>query len=177
MRFVHFRDIIHRDLKPSNILIGWNGRALIGDFGSSRFTIDDGTLTSELGTVHYAAPELFVQNAELTTKVDVWGFGLVLYEIVTCTAVFPISLRPFEVIRQIRTHYRPPIPSECGDYIRELISRCWSDDPLFRPSFDAILREFRARQFAIIPGVDCDEIRRAVDGVLQWELKAGMSPT
>jgi hypothetical protein len=43
MRFVHRQGIVDRDLKPSNILIRDNGRALIGDFGSSRLTRDDAT--------------------------------------------------------------------------------------------------------------------------------------
>jgi hypothetical protein len=172
MRFVHFREIIHRDLKPSNIFIRENGRALIGDFGSSRFTNDDGTLTGESGTVHYAAPELFQEHAELTGKVDVWGFGMILYEIVSGFPVFATSLSPFDVIRQIRCHYRPIIPMECGGYMEGLIGRCWSDDPSLRPSFEEILREFQDREFAILPGVDCAAIRGAVEGVLTWESDA-----
>jgi serine/threonine protein kinase len=175
MRFVHFRGIIHRDLKPSNILIRSNGRALIGDFGSSRFTNDDGTLTGPSATVHYAAPELFDEHALLTPKVDVWGFGLILYEIVSGFPAFPLSLSPFDVIRQMRRGARPIRPSGCGEYMEGLITRCWSDDPSSRPSFDEILREFQDRRFAILPDVDCDEISRAVDGVLRWEVDARVS--
>jgi serine/threonine protein kinase len=176
MRFVHSRKIIHRDLKPSNILIRGNGRALIGDFGSIRFENSEGTLTAESGTVHYAAPELFDESADLTTKVDVWAFGLILYEIVSGFAVFPSSLSPFDVIRKIRRRERPviPIPEECGEYMEALIRRCWSDDPASRPSFDEILDEFRGRRFAILPGVNCDEIIGAVNGVLTWESDAGL---
>jgi serine/threonine protein kinase len=177
MRFVHFRGIIHRDLKPSNILIRGSGRALIGDFGSSRFKDDDGTITGATGTVHYAAPELFDETAFLTPKVDVWGFGLILYEIVSGFPVFPTSLSPFDVIRQMQSHHRPDISSECGEYMRGMIQRCWSDDPASRPSFEAILREFRARRFAILPAVDGEEIFSAVDGVLRWELDARVSPS
>jgi serine/threonine protein kinase len=172
MKYVHSRGIIHRDMKPSNIFVRDDGRALIGDFGSSRFQDDDGTLTGVCGTVHYAAPELFDADAELTPKVDVWGFGLTLYEIVSGFAVFPISLSPFDVIRKMRRGYRPVIPVECGGYMEGLIRRCWSDDPSSRPSFSEILAEFRDRQFAILPGIACEEIRRAVDDVLRWEYDA-----
>jgi serine/threonine protein kinase len=175
MRFVHVRQIIHRDLKPSNVLIRGNGRALIGDFGSSRFQNDDSTWTTRSGTVHYAAPELFEDSTELTPKVDVWGFGLILYEIVSGLAVFPFSLSPFDVIRQMRRRYRPIIPVECGEYMGGLISRCWSDNPCLRPSFNDILLEFQARGFRILPDVDCDEIRAAVGGVLMWEFHAGVA--
>jgi serine/threonine protein kinase len=174
MRYVHSKGIVHRDLKPSNVLIRRNGRALIGDFGSSRFTRDDATQTGESGTPHYAAPEQFQEHAELTPKIDVWSFGLILYEIVSGSAVFPSSLQPREVARQIRARYRPPVPRTGGDHMGDLIERCWSQDPLDRPSFADILREFQSRQFAILPSTNIDEVRDAVEEVLQWESKAGV---
>jgi serine/threonine protein kinase len=172
MRFVHSQQIIHRDLKPSNVLIRGNGRALIGDFGSSGLTSEDATMTAQSGTVHYAAPELFNETVQLTPKVDVWSFGLILYELVSGLSVFPSRLASFEVIRRMRDRFRPIIPEECGRYMGGLIDRCWSDDPSCRPSFDEILREFQARNFTILPKVDCDEICAVVDRVLQWELHA-----
>jgi serine/threonine protein kinase len=172
MRFIHLRHIIHRDMKPSNILISGNGRALIGDFGSSRADSDYATSTGESGTVYYAAPELFDEGADWTPKVDVWSFGLILYEMMTGAPVFPISLPPFDVIRKMRRQDRPMIPDECGDYMEDLIRRCWSDDPSSRPSFDEILQEFRDLRFAILPAVDCRQLRDAVDGVLRWECDA-----
>jgi serine/threonine protein kinase len=172
MRFVHSRQIIHRDLKPSNIFIRTDGRALIGDFGSSRFMNDNGTRTANSGTVHYAAPELFEEDAKLTPKVDVWGFGLILYEIVSGLVVFPPSLSPFEVIQKIRNRYRPVIPIDRGEYMEGLIGRCWSHDPSCRPSFDEILAEFQARQFKILRDADSEEICEAVDAVLRSEPEA-----
>jgi serine/threonine protein kinase len=169
MRFVHGRGIIHRDLKPSNILVRANGRALIGDFGSSRFKDEDSTLTGDTGTVHYAAPELFEEDAVLSGKVDVFGFGLILYELFTGSAVFPICLSGLEVIRRRRSGYRPTPPEECGGFMRALIRRCWSDNPCSRPSFDEILREFESEQFKIMPGVDYEEISNIVGGVVAWE--------
>jgi hypothetical protein len=48
-------------------------------------------------------------------------------------------------------------------------------DPSSRLSFDAILREIQARRFAILPGVDCEQVDGAVEGVLKWESQAGHS--
>jgi TPR repeat protein len=171
MRYVHGHKIIHRDLKPSNILIRGNGRAVIGDFGSSRFTRDGATLTGPSGTVHYAAPEQFDEGGELTSKVDVWAFGFILYELLTGFPVFPRSLPPFEVIRRLRSRYRPTIVTDYGDYMEGLIGRCWSHNPSSRPSFDDILRDFEVQGFALIPGVDCQAIRDVVDQVVAWELR------
>jgi serine/threonine protein kinase len=172
MRYVHSRGIIHRDLKPSNILIERQGRALIGDFGSIRFTSDDATLTAESGTAHYAAPEQFQPDGELTPKVDVWSFGLILYRLFSNSAVFPASLSPLEVTRQIRDGYRPALPNAGGEYMRKLIARCWLQDLASRPTFGEILGEFQSRGFAILPLVDCAQVRYAVDGVLGWEVRA-----
>jgi serine/threonine protein kinase len=174
MRFVHSRAIIHRDLKPSNILIRANGRALIGDFGSSCSVDSDATITglSESGTVHYAAPELFEDDAEPTAKVDVFAFGLILYEIITGHPVRPLSMSPFDVIRQIRSGYQPTFPRTCGEYMKATINRCLSRDPSSRPSFDELLRGFGTCKFKILPGVDCDEIAGHVQGVRLWESKA-----
>jgi serine/threonine protein kinase len=173
MRFVHLQGIMHWDLKPSNILICENGRALIGDFGSSHFERDDATLTGVSGTVYYAAPEMFIEDSELTGKVDVWGFGVTLYEIFAGRALFPPSLAPLEVVRKLQAQHRPSIPPKCGEYMSGLIRRCWSDNPRSRPTFDDILREFQAREFAILPDADSVQLQAAVDAVLQWELDAG----
>jgi hypothetical protein len=153
-------------------LIRRNGRALTGDFGSSRFNNDELTLTGQSTTLYYAGPSLFDEDAELAPNIDVWGLGLILYEIAAGSAVFPISLSPFGVIRQMRRQYRLAIPRECGDYMTDLICRCWSDALSSRSSFGAIVREFQACEFAILPGVDCNEIRSVIDDVLQWEFNA-----
>jgi mitogen-activated protein kinase 1/3 len=99
LRFVHSHDLVHRDLKPSNVFIRKNGRALIGAFGSSRFKRDNRTLTAPSSTCYSAAPEVFDEDAKLTTVVDVWAFGLIVYDIFARSAAFPILLSPFDVIR------------------------------------------------------------------------------
>jgi serine/threonine protein kinase len=175
MRFVHFRSIIHRDLKPSNVFIRSHGRALIGDFGSSRFTSDYATLTEPLVTLHYTPPESFQEGAKATPKVDVWAFGLLLYEIFVGSPVFAPSLSPFALIRQLRSGSRPLIPVECGEYMGGLIRRCWSDEPSDRPTFDDICGEFQRRKFVILPGADCNKLRNTVDNVLMWERDAHIS--
>jgi serine/threonine protein kinase len=169
MRFIHWRNIIHLDLKPSNILVRDNCRALIGDFGSSFFERDEGTIPVRTGTFNYAAPELTDASCNVSGKVDVFAFGLILYEIFCDDAVFPTSLPLFTVIQRIRSEYRPSISGECGEYMKVLICRCWSQNPSSRPSFDEILRDIQAHQYKILPGVDCAAIRGAVEGVLAWE--------
>jgi serine/threonine protein kinase len=173
MKYVHSRHIIHRDLKPSNILLNGTWRALIGDFGSSRFELDRATLTTESGTVRYAAPGQFEESACCTTKVDVFSFGLILYELLLNRPVFPVSIHPFSVIRAHRDGSRPSIPSSISTFMQELIRRYWSVNPDSRPSFQEILNGFRSIDFDICPNADRAVIRCAVDAVKTWEECSG----
>ncbi|KAF9593174.1 hypothetical protein IFM89_020470 [Coptis chinensis] len=77
--------LIFRDFKTSNILLDEDFNAKLSDFGLARQGPSEGlghVSTSVVGTVGYAAPE-YVQTGRLTTKSDVWSFGVVLYELIT----------------------------------------------------------------------------------------------
>jgi serine/threonine protein kinase len=85
--FLHRKNIFHRDLKPGNILIDElrDGMKIlkIGDFGISKMDIDTmkQTLTTFAfdTTVAYMAPEAVDKKEKLTSKVDMWALGVILY--------------------------------------------------------------------------------------------------
>ncbi|KAL2323215.1 hypothetical protein Fmac_027594 [Flemingia macrophylla] len=77
--------IIFRDFKSSNILLDEQWNAKLSDFGLARLGPSDGLThvsTAVVGTMGYAAPE-YVQTGRLTSKSDVWGYGVFLYELIT----------------------------------------------------------------------------------------------
>ncbi|XWS22951.1 hypothetical protein CRYUN_Cryun29cG0079800 [Craigia yunnanensis] len=79
------QSFIHRDLKPSNILLGDDMRAKVADFGLVRLAPVDGKQSIETrlaGTFGYLAPEYAV-TGRVTTKVDVFSFGVILMELIT----------------------------------------------------------------------------------------------
>ncbi|BBN04902.1 hypothetical protein MPTK1_3g08670 [Marchantia polymorpha subsp. ruderalis] len=87
MEYLHslaHKSFIHRDLKPSNILLGDDFRAKVSDFGlvklapEGKFSVE----TRLAGTFGYLAPEYAV-TGRVTTKADVFSFGVVLMELIT----------------------------------------------------------------------------------------------
>ncbi|XP_020217729.1 serine/threonine-protein kinase PCRK1 isoform X2 [Cajanus cajan] len=77
--------IIFRDFKASNILLDEQWNAKLSDFGLARLGPSDGLThvsTAVVGTMGYAAPE-YVQTGRLTSKSDVWSYGVFLYELIT----------------------------------------------------------------------------------------------
>lgn len=81
-------DIVNRDVSPGNIMIGFDGRIRLIDFGIAQTTIDvKSQIGSIKGKISYMAPEQ-VRGLPVDHRVDLFGLGTVLYEMLT-------GLQPF----------------------------------------------------------------------------------
>ncbi|KAG9140642.1 hypothetical protein Leryth_006845 [Lithospermum erythrorhizon] len=77
--------VIYRDFKSSNVLLDENLKSKLSDFGLAREGPTAGNThvsTAVVGTYGYAAPD-YIETGHLTSKSDVWSFGIVLYELLT----------------------------------------------------------------------------------------------
>ena len=122
--YAHRNLVVHRDLKPSNVLVTSTGAAKLVDFGIAKPLQDEDVGLTHTGaramTPDYAAPEQ-ITGDPITTATDVYGLGLILYELLT-------ARRPYE--GRTRTS-------------AELEKAILRDDPV-RPSA-AVLQDLRRR--------------------------------
>eukprot|EP01060_Flectonema_neradi_P032513 TRINITY_DN5183_c0_g1_i1.p1 TRINITY_DN5183_c0_g1~~TRINITY_DN5183_c0_g1_i1.p1 ORF type:complete len:321 (+),score=21.27 TRINITY_DN5183_c0_g1_i1:59-1021(+) len=89
LKYCHSRKIIHRDIKPPNILVSRNGVVKICDFGISRTCITpQRTLTREVVTLWYRAPEILLGAQSYTSVIDVWSVGCIMAELLFMCALF-----------------------------------------------------------------------------------------
>lgn len=81
IKYCHSKRILHRDLKPQNLLVDKSGAIKLADFGLARaFGVPIKTLTHEVLTLWYRAPEILMGQKEYSTPVDIWSIGCIFYE-------------------------------------------------------------------------------------------------
>jgi len=138
--FFHESGLIHRDLKSPNILFSQSFKIKLCDFGLSRIASSE--MTNNIGTIAWIAPEMFT-NKSYTQKVDVYSFGIILWELHARRHPFdniPTISIPISVTRG----ERPEIPKECPPKYRTLIKKCWNKKNNKRPNFTDITKRLYA---------------------------------
>ena len=137
--------IAHRDLKCQNILVTAEGDVKVSDFGLSK-TISRtiGNALSRMGTLNWLAPEVLRGEVYQSTAVDVYAFGMVLYEIMMDGKPPYDAWQPLQIVRAIDEGQRPEIPDSCDPRYRVLMENCLSPLPEDRPNFRDICKELES---------------------------------
>ncbi|MFJ6512308.1 serine/threonine-protein kinase [Streptomyces sp. NPDC091406] len=141
----HADGVVHRDLKPANVLLDERDGGMtpmLTDFGIARLADSPGlTRTHEfVGTPAYVAPES-AEGRPQTSAVDIYGAGILLYELVTGRPPFAGGTA-LEVLHRHLSE-EPRRPSTVPAPLWTVIERCLSKDPDRRPSAENLARGLR----------------------------------
>ncbi|KAJ3091783.1 hypothetical protein HK100_007101, partial [Physocladia obscura] len=143
--------VIHADLKPNNILIDYNDRAKLTDFGIARTSNPSINATSvpEHGSAAFSPPESFAANYKATPAHDVYCFAMTMFEVFFLEQPFVNQYRkalPFLIPQGARPSFPSTFENNLliSTAIRKLIECCWHQDPTARPKFSEIADIFNS---------------------------------
>ncbi|MGW0702342.1 serine/threonine-protein kinase [Streptomyces sp. NPDC002867] len=142
----HADGIVHRDLKPANVLLKTDAdgqmHPMLTDFGIARLADSPGlTRTHEfVGTPAYVAPES-AEGRPQTSAVDIYGAGILLYELVTGRPPFAGGTA-LEVLHRHLSE-EPRRPTTVPEPLWTVIERCLRKEPGERPSAENLARGLR----------------------------------
>ena len=95
----HGQGIVHLDLKPQNLILREDGQVMLTDFGiSASIRSDGGKKGIGRGTPYFMAPEQIDGRAPLEPPVDVWGFGVSMYFLLSGEYPFPFDDRDYREV-------------------------------------------------------------------------------
>ncbi|CAF1261796.1 unnamed protein product [Adineta steineri] len=138
--YLHSNKIVHRDLKSPNILFSDQHTLKISDFGTSKELVHRRSqIMSFSGTSAWMAPEVIRQEL-CSEKIDVWSFGIVVWEILTCAVPYN-NIDPTAVMWGVgKGSLTLPVPTSAPEGFKLLMTKCWNQQSSDRPSFSEIIK-------------------------------------
>jgi serine/threonine protein kinase len=156
--YIHEKKVVHRDIKPENIVYSVTDGKIhpfITDFGVSVIlaSTQSSFRTHEIGTPRYMAPELWDTNARGTKAVDIYAFGIMLYEALEGHAPFDADA-PAIIKQHLYLSVPPPEKTlkELGINARNVLLQTLAKDPEERPKTAAEVMQQIKGQHAMFLG-------------------------
>lgn len=142
MVYLESLNIVHMDLRTDNVLVNEEGKVKIADFGLTQIIGSGMNTKINQFPVRWTAPEIMLGQAKYTTKCDVWSFGVLMFEILTCGMLPYNDLKVNEVKEAVLNGRRLQSPVkygfECESGIYSVMQSCWDVNPDKRPTFKEI---------------------------------------
>jgi len=140
---MHRKGIFHRDIKPENILLTGD-LVKLADLGSCHGTHGEHPFTEYISTRWYRSPECLMTDGYYDQKMDIWGAGCVMFEVLTLVPLFPgkneldmihrihniLGTPPQHVLDRFKSHASHldfNFPQKAGTGIEKLLSHCSPD--------------------------------------------------
>ena len=139
MIYLEEQGVVHQNLAARNILVGENLVCKLANFRLAKGGDNDPYESLERNklSIKWTAPEAAMYN-RYTTKSDVWSFGVVLYEIITCGRFPYVGMTFAETLEQVQKGYRMSQPKGCPDALYDVMLSCWKEKPDDRPTYKTI---------------------------------------
>ena len=161
MMQLHERGVMHRDLQPENVLLDENFEIKIADFGLSRMSTNL-EKTGNVGSPLFMAPELLNGDGAYDNSVDVYAFAMLLYQTFTDQQIFEGCTRPMprvaKIMEAVGAGRRLRRVEDIPDRWWEMITDCWDQSPVRRPSF-RMLTERMLDDDLVMEGTDMERYR------------------
>ncbi|ELP87477.1 protein serine/threonine kinase, putative [Entamoeba invadens IP1] len=146
--YLHNNGILHRDIKPGNFLVVTMDNNVpvnikLTDFGSSKsinMLMTNMTFTCGIGTPIYMAPEILFKR-KYKTPADIYSFAITMYSVMNWEEPYRKEnfKYPWDVARFVTTGGRLAQTAKTPNYIFQLITNCWAENPQDRVDMNTVV--------------------------------------